>query len=63
MPFLHKLPVVGGLFGTIEDTDRRTELLVIITPRALYNESELREVSREMRSQVRHMELIEVPPK
>ena len=63
VPFLHKLPVVGGLFGTIEDTDRRTELLVIITPRALYNESELREVSREMRSQVRHMELIEVPPK
>jgi general secretion pathway protein D len=63
VPFLHKLPVVGGLFGTVEDSDRRTELLVIITPRALYNESELREVSREMRSQVRHMELIEVPPK
>lgn len=62
IPILHKLPVVGGLFGTVTDTDRRTELLVIITPRALYNESELREVSREMRSQVRHMELIEVPP-
>jgi general secretion pathway protein D len=61
LPFLHKIPVVGGLFGTVSDTDTRTELLVIITPRALYNESELREVSDEMRSRIRNMELIETP--
>ncbi len=62
VPFLHTLPLIGPLFGTTEKEDRRTELLVIITPRAIYNESELREVSQEMRSQVRHMELIEAPP-
>ena len=62
VPILHKIPVVCGLFGTVNEQDRRTELLVIITPRAIYNESELREVSQEMRSQVRHMELIESPP-
>jgi len=63
VPILHKLPIIGPIFGTVNQEDRRTELLVIITPRALYNESELREVSREMRTQIRHMELIDVPLK
>ncbi len=62
VPFLHKIPVVGSLFGKDISGDERTELLVIITPRALYNESELREVSQEMRSQIRNMELLENPP-
>jgi len=62
VPFLHSIPVVGSLFGTDIEGDERTELLVIITPRALYNESELREVSEEMRKQIRHMELLEKPP-
>ena len=62
VPLLHSIPVLGSLFGTDTLADERTELLVIITPRALYNESELREVSQEMRKQVRHMELLEKPP-
>jgi len=61
IPFLYKLPIIGPLFGSTTTSDRRTELLVIITPRAIYNESELREVSAEMRSHIRHMELIDLP--
>jgi general secretion pathway protein D len=61
LPWLHKIPVVGGLFGAVEETDTRTELVVIITPRALYNTEELREVSDEMRSRVRNLDLIEPP--
>ena len=61
LPFLHRIPGVGSLFGSDTEADERTELLVIITPRALYNESELREVSDEMRAQIRHMELLDVP--
>ena len=55
IPILYQLPIVGPLFGSTTKEDRRTELLVIITPRALYNEDELRQVSDEMRSQIRHM--------
>jgi len=59
LPWLHSIPVVGALFGRdVESTDR-TELLVIITPRVMYNEEQLREVSREMRSRVRNLELID----
>ena len=61
VPFLYKLPLIGPLFGTTDKEDRRTELLVIITPKALYSEQDLREVSQEMRQQIRHMELIELP--
>ena len=61
IPILYQLPIVGPLFGSTTKEDRRTELLVIITPRALYNEDELRQVSDEMRSQIRHMELIALP--
>ena len=62
VPVLHKIPVLGALFGTEQMESSRTELLVIITPRALYNESELRDVSQEMRSRIRHMELLQLPP-
>lgn len=63
VPVLHKIPLLGSLFGTTNTQNRRTELLVIITPRALYNEDELREVSQEMREQVRFMELLQKPPR
>jgi general secretion pathway protein D len=63
VPFLHTLPLIGPLFGTVTNENRRTELLVIITPRALFSQEDLRQVGEEMRSQVRFMELIEDQPR
>jgi general secretion pathway protein D len=63
VPLLHKIPVIGSLFGTTTTDNRRTELLVIITPRVLSNEAELRAVSDEMREQVRFLELVRDPPR
>jgi general secretion pathway protein D len=59
VPWLHKAPIIGPLFGTTEKTRDRTELLVILTPRALYNDEELRQTSAEMRSRIRNFELID----
>jgi len=58
VPWLHKAPIIGPLFGTTEKTRDRTELLIILTPRALYNDAELREVSTDMRNQIRNLDLI-----
>jgi general secretion pathway protein D len=58
VPWLHKAPIIGPLFGTTEKTRDRTELLVILTPRALYNDEELRQASDEMRGRIRNFELI-----
>ncbi|WP_193495526.1 type II secretion system secretin GspD [Nitrincola alkalisediminis] len=52
LPILHDIPVMGNLFGATGNTTNRTELLVMITPRVLSNEQDLRDVSREMRSRM-----------
>lgn len=49
VPWLQDIPVLGGLFRTTSRTNNRTELVVLITPRALQNDEQLRAVSDEMR--------------
>ena len=53
VPVLHELPLVGNLFGTTTEESRRTELLVLITPRVLSDEGDLRAVSAEIRNRMR----------
>lgn len=49
IPWLQDIPVLGGLFRTTSRSNNRTELVVLITPRALQNDEQLRAVSDEMR--------------
>ena len=60
IPFLHELPVIGALFGSKSTESSRTELIVIITPRVIFNDADLRNVSREMRRQMRGLDLIDI---
>ncbi|TXS91410.1 type II secretion system protein GspD [Parahaliea maris] len=62
VPLLKDIPGLGALFSSTDNENRRTELIVIITPRVIASESELQDVSAEMRSRMRHMELIDVDP-
>ncbi len=59
IPGLHQIPIIGNLFGKTALTSTRTELLVIISPHVLFNEQDLRDISREMRSQIRNLELFQ----
>ena len=59
IPILHNLPLIGPLFGTKTSGGVRTELIVIITPRAIYSDVGLRDMSREMRRQMRGLKLID----
>ncbi|EED34857.1 general (Type II) secretion pathway (GSP) D protein [Luminiphilus syltensis NOR5-1B] len=63
VPWLHKVPLIGALFGTTDKSDTRTELVVMITPRALYNDAQLREVSESMKAQVRNFDLFDIEVK
>jgi general secretion pathway protein D len=49
VPWLKDIPVFGSLFRTDTRNSDRTELVVLITPRALQNDDQLRAVSDEMR--------------
>lgn len=49
VPWFKDIPVFGRLFRTDTRSNDRTELVVLITPRALQNDDQLRAVSDEMR--------------
>jgi len=49
IPILHRLPVIGPLFGTNDGTARRTELIVLITPRVIASASDARDMTQDMR--------------
>lgn len=54
VPLLMDIPLVGGLFSTTTNNGNRTELLVMITPRVMRNDEELRSVTDEMRDRLSH---------
>jgi general secretion pathway protein D len=49
LPLLSEIPILGNLFKTTEVIERRTELLVLITPRVVRNRREALEVTDELR--------------
>lgn len=53
IPFLRDIPILGFLFGGKESDKKRTELLVLITPRAVRSQSEMRQVTEELRKRLR----------
>ncbi len=52
VPGLSKVPVLGFLFGATKDTSRRTELVILITPRAVRDPSVSREITEEFRERM-----------
>jgi general secretion pathway protein D len=52
VPILRKLPLVGPLFRSRNRKDERTELVVLITPRAVQNTQESRMITEELRSKM-----------
>lgn len=61
IPGLHNLPLIGGLFGSTNNVGIRTELLVMITPRVLENDEDLREISAEYRERMQSLKTLQRP--
>jgi general secretion pathway protein D len=59
IPVLHRLPIIGPLFGVKGTTDRRTELLVVLTPRAIRSPDQARAVTEELRQRLRGLVALE----
>ena len=54
-PGLYRLPVVGNLFGSTNNDKRRTELVILITPRAIRDEREAARVTQEFRDKMQSL--------
>lgn len=57
VPGLADIPVLGALFSTNTDNSDRTELLVLLTPRALEDDDALRAASAELRQRMQTLTL------
>ena len=59
MPFLQDVPILGNLFGTNGIKGVRTELLVVITPRVVRSDVDIREVSEDLRDRMKGLARLE----
>ena len=55
IPFLHRLPYVGAAFGTKSYTTQRTELIVFLTPRVIYDTNQMADASEELKEKLRKL--------
>ncbi|MFN3438473.1 MAG: type II secretion system secretin GspD [Acidovorax sp.] len=62
VPLLQDIPLVGNLFGTNTTNGNRTELLVIITPRVVRSDVDIREVSEDLRDRLKGLKVIQLQP-
>jgi len=55
VPILHRIPALGALFGSKSISKERTELIVFMTPRVIYDTTEITEASDELKARVRQL--------
>ncbi len=55
LPGLSRLPVIGGLFGNRNTTHDRSELIIFMTPRVIFDESALIEAGNELKDRVKKL--------
>jgi general secretion pathway protein D len=55
VPVLGKIPILGAAFGSTSNSTSKTELVILLTPRVIYDENELTTVSQELQSRLRSL--------
>ena len=53
IPILSSIPILGGLFGTHNNIDKRTELIVLLKPHVITNADDARGVTEDLRAKLR----------
>jgi general secretion pathway protein D len=61
LPYLSRIPVIGGLFGRQTQLNNREEVLVLITPTVIRNPSEARRLTDEYGERFRGMDPLRAP--
>ena len=55
IPVLHRIPVLGCAFGSKSFTKERTELIIFLTPRVIYDMNNMNEASEELKSRLKKL--------
>jgi len=52
IPYLSQIPYLGALFGSTDNIDNRTELLVLLTPRVIRNAQDAKTITEELKEKI-----------
>jgi general secretion pathway protein D len=58
IPVLHRLPYVGALFGSKSISKDRSELVIFLTPRVIYDTNQVMEATQELKDQMQKLKKI-----
>jgi general secretion pathway protein D len=56
LPFLSRIPYVGMAFGSQNTSKERTELVIFMTPRVIYDTTEIADASDEIKSKLKRLQ-------
>jgi len=52
VPFISKIPIIGNFFKSKSDKNSKAELVIIITPKVLFNPNDGAEITREFKNEI-----------
>jgi len=55
IPGLHRLPIIGTVFGSRSYSKERTELIIFMSPRVIYDTNEMAEASEELKNRLKRL--------
>ena len=53
---LHRLPIVGAAFGSKNYSKSRTELVVFLTPRVIYDTAQIQDATDEIKTNLKRIQ-------
>ena len=53
VPVLHRIPIIGAAFGTRSYSKARTELIIFITPRVIYDSNQMQDATDELKGRLK----------
>lgn len=59
VPLLHRIPILGAAFGTKSISKARTELIVFLTPRVIYDSNQIVDATDEIKSSLKHIQKLD----
>ena len=55
IPLLHRIPLLGAAFGSKSVSKARTELIVFLTPRVIYDTNQIADATDEIKSNLKRI--------
>jgi general secretion pathway protein D len=56
VPVLHRIPIIGAAFGSKSSNKGRTELIIFLTPRVIYDTNQIQDATEEIKGNLKKLQ-------